>query len=167
MGQVDYVSIAYEAPPLHACPDPFRMITPDQVLTHKNDIEGQIRTAKALNEFVAGKSAQEIACELDFDRTAIYYLLKKNASLIKEDQNYNKIIRVNKLKRIFDNISDEIVPKNVDDVCKITSELRKELEGENNISQSATVNIYNINGERADRFRRKISSSHLPTENPA
>lgn len=130
------------------------MITADQVLTHKNDIEGKARTAKALNMFVEGeKSLADIACELGIDRTAIYYLIKKNISLIEADKSFNKAIRVNRLQRLFNNIPDELAPRTIDDVVKLSSELRKEIEGEKNtLVDNRQVNIYVSNSKDSEQI---------------
>jgi hypothetical protein len=141
------------------------MITPDQVLTHKNDPEGQIRTANILNDYCEGRSLEVVAKNYGLTAPAVWYLLKKNALAIKLDANLEKVVRVNRLKRVF-NEPVEIIPKDVDDICKLSSELRKELEGDSS-SINSSVQIYNINGERADRFKLKIHSSQSPAANPA
>lgn len=128
------------------------MITADQVLTHKNDLEGKQRTANILNDYMAGQSLSALAQNYSLTQQAVYYLIKKNASAISLDSHFEKLVRVNRLKRILAESAD---PKaeTIDDIVKLSSEMRKEIEGEKNIAiDNRQVNIYVSNSKDSEQI---------------
>lgn len=96
------------------------MILPKDVKTrHK------LRDAKIINDWIGGKTQEEIAKEYGFTRMAIYSILRKNREAMKIDKEFQKIERIHYLNHALANSKPS-----KKDRLEIIEALRKEHEGE-------------------------------------
>lgn len=109
------------------------MIKPEEILTRDKE-----RDAKICNLFMEeSKTLEEIGLEFDMTAPSVHYILQKNKSLLQLDREFEKIKRVNVLKRLLKNAPDGLAKNK--DKTDVISELRKELEGDSKLIVNNSV----------------------------
>lgn len=98
--------------------------------------------------FLDGAKQETIAKAIGLSQVRISQILYANRALLNYDQNYEKVKRINRLKRIADNLP-ETVSKNKD-VLDVQAEIRKEIEGEEKSGNTINNITYNLNGHRKE-----------------
>ena len=96
------------------------------------DIKGynRIRDFKICQMYMQeGMTLQEIGQKFGLTKQAIDYVILKHKSVFKIDKEFEKLKRLNRLKRIFDSCSDRLSPNK--DILNVIEQMRKEFEGEN------------------------------------
>ena len=107
----------------------------------------KIRDANIIRLYLReSKTHEELGKIFGLTECRIGQILSSNSHLLTYDLNYEKALRVNKLKRIIRKLPEEVSEKK--DVLDAQTELRKEIEGD--IKSETTINniTYNIQGQR-------------------
>ena len=93
------------------------------------DIKGRksfkIRNAKIINDWLLGKTQEDLAKEHSITRMAVYYVIRKNREILKLDKEFAKVQRVHYLNHALANSS----PTGKDRL-DILEAMRKEYEGD-------------------------------------
>lgn len=100
------------------------MILPSGVKTrHK------IRDTKIVQMYAEGYTLDEIGKKVGLCKQTCSYLVRKNKHVFDLDKNFEKVKRLNRIKRIYDK-SETLVPKSVKEFVLLNQEYRRELEGD-------------------------------------
>jgi len=104
------------------------MIKPSEVKTGRN-IEEKTRHAEICTLFLdENLSMESIAAKIGITRQAVHYVLHNNKEILKLDKDFEKLMRVNLLKRILTKTPEDIAKGK--DATDVAEQLRKEFEGD-------------------------------------
>ena len=116
----------------------------------------QERDAEILNLYqYEHKTLDEIGKRFQMTKQSVSYIVCKNKHLLKIDADFEKVKRINRLQRIFDNCGDNLSPKK--DVLNVITELRHEIEGEGN-KTIINNNSLNVSGHSSEELRGIITA---------
>jgi len=130
------------------------------------DVHGihKIRDSKLLSLYLSGDwTYQALAERFKISTTRVNQIIYKNRALLKIDREYEKIKRVNHLKRILKSKGDLVVDKDAVDILK---ELRTESDihkSESSGSGETKIIIIRASGETSKPSTEEVSNGRVET----